>query len=257
MTSIGLISPMSTVAKTVVETLDNQEALHKSMIHPFNVLLALTTYAAGHGVRGKLTWSPVAQVKDALDRAFLAAFRNIVPTNKNWYLGIDISGSMGSPIANTHITMAMGAAAMAMVAARTEPWFCAYGFNSSRGWDGPVVMVDLGITKQKQLSTIMRGRPRWTGGSTDCSLPFRHALQENLPVDIFAIYTDSETWHGDIHPAQALQQYREKTGRPAKLIVVGMAANNFTIADPNDSGMLDVAGFDASAPTVMANFARD
>ena len=46
------------------------------------------------------------------------------------------------------------------------------------------------------------------------------------------------------------------TGRRAKLIVVGMTATKFTIADPSDPGMLDVVGFDAAAPRVMADFAR-
>jgi len=43
------------------------------------------------------------------------------------------------------------------------------------------------------------------------------------------VYTDSETWAGTLHPAQALRQYRE---RMAKLVVVGMASNGFTIAEP-------------------------
>jgi 60 kDa SS-A/Ro ribonucleoprotein len=33
-------------------------------------------------------------------------------------------------------------------------------------------------------------------------------------------------------------------------------SNDFTIADPNDGGMMDVVGFDTSAPTVMADFSR-
>ncbi|HEV3051923.1 MAG TPA: hypothetical protein VGX50_16565, partial [Longimicrobium sp.] len=65
-----------------------------------------------------------------------------------------------------------------------------------------------------------------------------------------------ETWAGSIHPAQALRKYRERTGIPAKLVVVGMASNGFTIADPNDAGMLDVVGFDAAAPQLIADFAR-
>jgi 60 kDa SS-A/Ro ribonucleoprotein len=35
-----------------------------------------------------------------------------------------------------------------------------------------------------------------------------------------------------------------------------MVSNGFTIADPSDAGMLDVVGFDTSAPVVMADFAR-
>jgi hypothetical protein len=46
--------------------------------------------------------------------------------------------------------------------------------------------------------------------------------------------------------SQALRQYREATGIPAKLVVVAMASNGFSIADPNDAGMLDVVGFDAA-----------
>ena len=76
-------------------------------------------------------------------------------------------------------------------------------------------------------------------------------------MDVFVVYTDSETWHGEIHPVQALRQYRERTGIPAKLIVVGMVSNGFSIADPDDAGMLDVVGFDTSVPQLMSQFATD
>jgi 60 kDa SS-A/Ro ribonucleoprotein len=45
-------------------------------------------------------------------------------------------------------------------------------------------------------------------------------------------------------------------GIPAKLIVCGMVSNGFSIADPNDSGMLDVVGVDTATPQVMADFGR-
>jgi len=35
-----------------------------------------------------------------------------------------------------------------------------------------------------------------------------------------------------------------------------MTSTGFTIADPNDAGMLDVVGFDEAAPAMMADFAR-
>ena len=34
-----------------------------------------------------------------------------------------------------------------------------------------------------------------------------------------------------------------------------MAANRFTIADPQDRGMLDMVGFDSAAPQVISDFA--
>jgi 60 kDa SS-A/Ro ribonucleoprotein len=33
-----------------------------------------------------------------------------------------------------------------------------------------------------------------------------------------------------------------------------MTATDFTIADPSDPGMLDVAGFDSAVPTLLTNF---
>ena len=82
------------------------------------------------------------------------------------------------------------------------------------------------------------------------------ATKHKAKVDVFVVYTDSETWYGQIHPMQALSQYREKIGIHAKLIVVGMTSNGFTIADPDDAGALDVVGFDSAVPSVMADFVR-
>jgi 60 kDa SS-A/Ro ribonucleoprotein len=45
-------------------------------------------------------------------------------------------------------------------------------------------------------------------------------------------------------------------GIPAQLVVVGMVANRFTIADPDDAGMLDVVGMDTATPQVITDFAR-
>ena len=93
-------------------------------------------------------------------------------------------------------------------------------------------------------------------GGTDCALPMRYALAHRREVDTFVIYTDSETWFGDIHPVQALREYRERMGIAARLVVVGMVANAFTIADPEDPGMLDIVGFDGATPEVVSGFAR-
>jgi 60 kDa SS-A/Ro ribonucleoprotein len=76
-------------------------------------------------------------------------------------------------------------------------------------------------------------------------------------VDVFVVITDSETWAGAIHPSQALQEYRTRFNPKAKMIVVGMTSNGFTIADPADPLSLDVVGFDTSTPNVVAEFCRE
>jgi 60 kDa SS-A/Ro ribonucleoprotein len=80
------------------------------------------------------------------------------------------------------------------------------------------------------------------------------ALKHRWAVDAFVVFTDNETWAGNIHPAQALRAYRERMGIAAKLVVVAMTSNGFSIADPDDAGMLDVVGFDTITPNVLAEF---
>jgi len=61
---------------------------------------------------------------------------------------------------------------------------------------------------------------------------------------------------GDTHPAQAWHDYRAEFVGDANAVIVGMSSNGFTLADPNDRGMLDVVGFDTSVPAVIAEFVR-
>jgi 60 kDa SS-A/Ro ribonucleoprotein len=141
-----------------------------------------------------------------------------------------------------------GSAAMALVTAKTEPHYTITAFQTT--------MVPLNISAKMRLDDAIKVTSGLPFAGTDCAQPMLYALDKKLSVDTFVVYTDSESWFGKIHPVQALQQYRDKTGIPAQLIVVGMTSNGFTIADPNDAGMLDIAGFDSAAPQVMSDFAR-
>jgi 60 kDa SS-A/Ro ribonucleoprotein len=83
-----------------------------------------------------------------------------------------------------------------------------------------------------------------------------YARAQEKEIDTFMVYTDSETWAGRVHPAEALEEYRRASGIPARLVVVGMVSNGFSIADSNDPGMLDVVGFDTATPQLVSDFAR-
>lgn len=252
MSAIGLLKPNSSTASTVIMRLANVEALRKARVHPIQALSALSTYASGKGARGSLTWDVNQAIVDALDWAFYAAFGNVEPTGKRTYLALDVSASMtwksvaGVPGLNPR----KASAAMAMVTARVEAPGSYYvaGFSDR--------MEQLDITARDRLDTTVRKIERVRMGGTDCALPMIHALEQGIEVDMFVIYTDDETWVPNIHPAQALQRYRKQMGIPAKLVVVGMTATGFTIADPRDAGMMDVVGFDSAAPQIISDFAR-
>jgi 60 kDa SS-A/Ro ribonucleoprotein len=251
MTSNGTLKPLSDELNLVCSKLTNEEFVRKARIHPLSVLVSLKTYASGGGVKGSLKWDPISQVVDALDKAFYLAFGNVVPTGKRWVLGLDVSGSMeGSNIAGMiGITPRVGSAAMALVTASTEPNYTIMAFSSE--------FVPVSISPRERLDSVIHKISRISFGNTDCAIPMIWALSHKIQADIFVIYTDSETWYGKMHPAQALQEYRRKMGIPAKLVVVGMVSNGFSIADPNDSGMLDVVGFDTATPSLISDFASD
>lgn len=251
LTANGLIAPMSAAVCLVTERITDEARIRKERVHPVGVLGALATYRNGHGVKGNLSWTPVAPVIDALDSAFYTAFGNVTPTGKRLLLALDVSGSMsGNMIAGVAgLDARVGSAAMALITARMEKQYAFVGFSHE--------LVPLNISPRQRLDDVVRTIEKIPMGGTDCALPMIYAEKHRMEVDTFVVYTDNETWHGGIHPAQALTQYRRKTGIPAKLVVVGMTATEFSIADPNDSGMLDVVGFDTAAPELISDFARE
>ncbi len=259
LSSVGVVKPLGEGLPLVLSALRDADRIRKARLHPLAILLALKTYAQGRGEKGKLTWEPVPQVIDALNAAFYTAFANVEPTSKRILLALDVSGSMGGGgIAGTSLTPREGSAAMALMTAATEENYHIVGFTTSGGdWQTNTRLTPLPLTPSMRLDAAVKAVSDLPFGGTDCALPMLHAMEKGLKVDAFVVYTDSETWAGKIHPAQALRQYRTKTGIPAKLVVVGMVSNGFSIADPNDAGMLDVVGFDAAAPAVIADFIRD
>jgi 60 kDa SS-A/Ro ribonucleoprotein len=251
MTRVGLLGPMSKASDVIAERLTDGARLRKARIHPIQVLAALNTYQAGRGMRGSATWTPVQTVVDALDMAFYQTFENVEATGKRILLALDVSGSMsmGSVGGVVGLSPRVASAAMALVTAATERNHAIMGFSTK--------FMPLNISPRQRLDDVVKSMNNLPFSGTDCALPMVWALQENLAVDAFIVYTDSETWHGKLHPVQALNEYRHKMGIAAKLIVVAMTGNKFSIADPNDAGMLDVVGFSTDTPNVMADFIRE
>jgi 60 kDa SS-A/Ro ribonucleoprotein len=261
MTKVGLLVPGSDAVRMVVTRLRSASAIQKARLHPLALLAALKTYAQGHGVRGTGRWAPVSQIIDALDGAFYLAFGSVAPSGKRMLLALDVSGSMGVGVHGLpFLSCREASAAMALVTVATESNHRVVGFSngtyrsmhSASGLNSGLTAIS--ISPRQRLDDVLRTTAGIPFGGTDCALPMVEAAKHRWPVDVFVIYTDSETWAGEIHPTQALREYRERMGIAAKLVVVGMASNGFSIADPNDAGMLDVVGFDTATPHVIAGF---
>lgn len=232
----------------VVKKLTDVDVLQKGRIHPIHILSALNVYQSGKGARGSLTWTPLGKITEALDKAFTLAFKTITPTGKRHLIGLDVSGSMGWTNVNglVGLTARDAAAAMCMATVRTEPNTHVMAFSGS--------FQELSLSPHMSITEVITRTSALCFGRTDCALPMLWALERNVVVDVFVIYTDSETWCGKIHPIQALSQYRKQLNPKAKLVVCGMSATDISIADPRDAGMLDVVGFDSVAPKIISDF---
>jgi 60 kDa SS-A/Ro ribonucleoprotein len=266
MTRVGVLAPDSAGTARVVAQLADHERIRKARVHPIALLAALRTYAAGRGIRGRHTWTPVPQLVDALDAAFYTAFENVEPTGKRVLIALDVSGSMaGGCVAGVRgLTPRDASAALALVTAATETRWETVGFFAGRGgyhglsgrfagrMDG---ITPLPLSPRRRLDDAIRTVSNLPFGGTDCALPMLYALAHDREVDVFVNLTDNETWAGDIHPAQALAEYRRASGIEARLVTVGLVSNGFSIADPNDPRQLDVVGFDTATPQLIADFA--
>jgi len=249
MSSIGLIKPLSAASKKVLGALGDPGAIKKARVHPMALLVASKVYQQGHGVKGSLSWSVDSNIVTALEQAFYASYSNVEPVGGPLLMALDVSGSMGCGISTGVLSCAEAAAALALIHMNVEAVGDAYAFGFAN------TFKDLKLRKGMSIADALSITRHMNFGSTDCSLPAQWALQNKIKVDGIFVVTDNETWAGSVHPFQALKAYRDKMGRPARQVVVAMTATPFTIADPEDPLSMDVVGFDASAPKIMADFA--
>ncbi|WP_433431351.1 TROVE domain-containing protein [Nonomuraea sp. CA-141351] len=255
MTRIGALTPMGDATRRVVDRLTDREALLKARVHPMDAWLAMRVYASGQAQpsprAARQTWQPVPAVLDALEETYELSFGSVEPSGKRLLVAVDSSGSMsyghvyagGSPLGTAYEV----GCAMAVMLSRIEK--------------GNVHVIDVDttvhaskVTPRTNLREIASWQP--SGGGTDLSLPFTWASEKRLDADGIVMFTDSETWAGRSHPAQAIEAYRRKINPLARVVVAAMTAAGYSIGDPGDDGVLNVAGLDASLPLVVNGFVR-
>ena len=246
LTNLNLLMPLTRTSNIVLSRLSDANRIKKSRIHPLVALEAMAAYQNGCGKSG-VRWSPQSHIVAALEDLFYLCYDNVESTGRATLVGLDVSGSMTWESKRTsHLTPAQIGAALSLLIINKEKNSHCMGFAGQ--------FIDLGFTKNTRLKSALRKTDRMDFGRTDCAQPMIYAMDNNLEVETFIVITDNETWVGNIHPHEALNQYRKKTGIDAKLIVLACTPTNFSIADPDDPGMLDISGYDSSIPQTIADF---
>ena len=241
MTAMGMLSPDSDNERIIVSRFQDTEALEKAKIHPFNLLVAMYKYRDGRNSN--------AAVADALDLAFYQTFPFVQATNKRYLLALNVSPSMvaGTVNGSRSIRPKRAAAALALVTAATERHCDIVGLSNP--------MAPLHVNHNMRLAEFEKGMRSMQAGRTDCSLPMVYAREQRRQYDVFVVYTDKVPEDSITSVREALREYRQVSGiEHAKLIVVALASTGFCVADPDDSNMMDIVGFDTSAPVIMKDF---
>lgn len=247
MTSVGFVKPLSKGERLVVDALHNKDAITRSKAHPMRFLIALKQYEKGHGDKGSLTWTPTANVKDALDSAFYASFGNVEVTNRPMLVAVDDSGSMQGHYGATGgiiLTPAEAAAAMALVTIMVEPKAHLISFAT--------YAREVNYSRRSTLNSLMKMFGK--GEGTDTSIPVQYVLNNNMDVDAIVSYTDNNTWAGRGHHTEYLSRYERKVGHPVRFVNVAMEANASTDIDPKNPNAMELTGFDADTPAMISEF---
>ena len=258
--NLGKLSQVGIAAsrsQDIIKMLTDPKSVKDSKIHPLQVLVGMKTYSQGKGDLGSMTWPVNSYITTALSTTFRQAFGNITSTGKRFMIGLDVSGSMGMCMCAgaKNITPREGSVAMAMMTLHAEGAqnVHVYGFSHIFHNFNGKIRPEMTIQDAIKATDV-------PFGATDCALPMIEALKmytsSGIVFDVFCVYTDNETYAPNMHPQVALEQYRAATGVDAKLIVVGMTANQLTIADPKDKNTLNLAGFDTSTPELISMFVR-
>jgi len=273
LTSIGLFEDKEILA-LVVKHLTDKDSVQKSRIHPVNVIIAWFIYRKGHGFKGKLTWTPVPAIRDALEQMAFLAFANAPPTTKRYGVFIDGSSSMLSETTFQGLSNADIAALLSLVIARSGQGHLFYVFSSkntgrrlfqtpSHSNGSPPTdntgLYDVGhhIHANSTFQEVLDAVQLSNWGSTDISNGIRYLEHSNKHVDAVIVITDNDINTGE-KPLVALNSYRKAIGNPnVKLITLAVQLNDLTIADPSDKGMLDMCGFDTNSYQVMHAFTHE
>ena len=249
MTSIGVFDKYEHFKSYVIEKLINPEYIKSIGLHPLQVLIYMKTYSSGIGYKGNSTWEPIPELVTAMNKCFKLSFANVTSTDKRYFIGLDISGSMtskGNVSGIESMTASEISCAMAMIISKSEPKCDIMGFSTElKALD---IKFDEGL--EKNITKIYNN----TFGMTDISAPFIWAKTQNKAYDVFIIITDNKTNTNTINPIDAFREYRTNMNIDSKLIIISTSANKFSIADPNDIGMMDITGFDGDTPRIIQDF---
>lgn len=240
----GMTNGITETVKTIVSKLTNEDLVKKARVHPVMVINSMLTYSNGHGDKGNKTWDVNQNIVDALGTTYELALKNLVPTNKNILVAVDVSGSMNHSVGGTSMLASQLSNVLAATLLKSEPNAEVILFDTQ------AYHADFG--RRSSIDEVLKKSRN--GGGTDCSLPFKYSLEFKKKFDAIVILTDSETWAGNSHGVQVLEQYRKSINPDVKVVEVALVANPHTTLPTDDKNVVRTVGFDSGVLDIINKF---
>ncbi|KAK7094499.1 RNA-binding protein RO60-like [Littorina saxatilis] len=248
-----VLEPTFPAASDIAERIGDHKTVQEEKVSPIAVLIAMRVYETGSAAK---KWTRNNSVVEALNTAFAAALKhNVKATNKRYLLAVNINQQFVS--CWTHgvkvLSPVIGAAGLAQVLAHTEQNPTLAFFDTD--------VTPITLTDTMQMPEIGEAIVKHASGGEnskcicDLSAPVTWAEKQKKAYDVIIIMTDFRHPKSFSDLPAAFKQYRRALALPhAKLVVCGLTSSYVQLADSQDSGMLDIAGFDASIPTLIHSF---
>ena len=251
--------------------LGSPDVISKARLNPVNLLVTAKTYSSGSGVKSKSTWEVNKRVAKILDDSVEKSMKSCNWIMERVHFALDVSGSMSATFGDTPVSCATMTAVIARLALLKDPTVPVYAFSDE------YIDLKAGCKSGYSYSTGTKGYIRnakdWNDlerrisglnfGGTNPSLAILHAIKEfnknpyhHEKIKAFIVITDNDVGqHYNSKTHSALYEYRKLVkDETVMLIVIGLTANTFTIAPPDDPYCLDIAGFEPNLFDTLTTF---
>ncbi len=240
------------IIKKLADKLTDKEAIKKSRVFPYQLL---TAYLNTEDVPPPL--------REALQDAMEIAIENVPQVDGEILIGVDVSGSMDSPVTGKRGT---ATSKVKCVQVASLIGSCLLRRNPKAG----LVPFDTQIRKQliNPRDTVMTNAEKLAalcGGGTDCSLPLSLVVNQRMKVDLVIIISDNESWlnqkssynyeGGRSSVSMQLWSRIKKDNPGAQLICIDLTPNSHSqVAERED--IFNIGGFSDNIFDLISKISR-
>lgn len=252
---LGFLKNNTALFKSLMERLRSDSALADGHLGPIEtfVIARQNEIISKLGQGKPLTRYRHSQLDDALHTLHMASFKMVPSTGKRYLIAVDVRNPMvhSRTVGGANLTPSDATALLLMALVRAEGQNVVAIAFSNKG------MANIDINNKMTLSDITRRMRETPMGPVNMAAPLQWAQEKKRYFDIIIVCTDNQTQPGDVHPAEALKEYRKTFNLPqTRFIVCAMSSQGFSLAPPDEPGMLDIAGCNVKILQVIQDFAR-